>query len=175
MTNKRIVIKKPGGVEVLRLLEEPLPVPKAQEVRIRVLACGVAFGDIILRQGGNPGISFPVTPGYDLVGEVESVGPDVTRFKVRDRVTGFPLTGGYTTYICLPEAEIVPVPIRLAPLDAVSVVLNYTTAFRLLTKAAKLKAGGQRSGTRGSRWGGDGRLTTGTSPGNHRLWNRLHR
>ena len=139
--NKRIVIGKPGGTDALRLIEEPLPTPKAGEVRVRVRACGVAFGDILLRRGAAPGTSYPVTPGYDIVGEVDTVGPDVTRFRIGDWVAGLPVTGGYTTYICLPETELVAVPAHLPPTEVVAVLLNYTTAFRLLTKAAKLKAG----------------------------------
>ena len=139
--NRRIVIQKPGGPDALRLLEEPLPLPKDHEVRIRVRACGVAFGDSLIRQGAAPGTSYPVTPGYDIVGEVDTVGSAVTRFKAGDQVAGLPVLGGYTTFICLPERELVPVPIHLPPAEVVSVLLNYTTALRLLTKAARLKTG----------------------------------
>lgn len=139
--NKRIVIDKPGSADQLHLIEELTPTPKAGEVRIRVLACGVAFGDVLLRQGGTPGATYPITPGYDLVGEIDAVGHGMTHFKVGDRVAGLPQSGAYTTYICLPESEIVPVPTHLNPVEVVSVLLNYTTAFRLLTKAATLKAG----------------------------------
>ncbi|MBC8155690.1 MAG: zinc-binding dehydrogenase [Bacteroidetes bacterium] len=139
--NKRIVIKKTGGIDALELIEEPLPILKVAEVRVRVRASGVAFGDILLRKGAVPGTSYPVTPGYDIVGEVEAIGTAVTRFKTGDLVAGLPVTGGYTTFICLPETELVPVPAHLPPAKVVSVLLNYTTAFRLLTKAANLKAG----------------------------------
>lgn len=139
--NKRIVIEKPGGIDVLKLIEEPVCLPKPTEVRVRVRASGVAFGDIMLRKGAAPGTSYPVTPGYDIVGEVHAVGTDVTRFTIGDSVAGLPVTGGYTTYICLPEIELVPVPAHLPPAEVVSVLLNYTTAFRLLTKAANLKVG----------------------------------
>lgn len=139
--NKRIVINKPGGTDALQLLDEPLPVPQPQQVRIRVRASGVAFGDILLRRGAAPGTSYPVTPGYDIVGEVDAIGPNVTRFNMGDVVAGLPVTGGYTTYLCLPEAELVPVPAHLPSAEVVAVLLNYTTAFRLLTKAARLNAG----------------------------------
>lgn len=139
--NKRIVIHKSGGTDALKLIEEPLPMPKAAEVRVRVRASGVAFGDVLLRKGATPGTSYPITPGYDIVGEVDAVGTDVTRFKIGDFVAGLPVTGGYTTYLCLPETELVPVPANLPPAEVVSVLLNYTTAYRLLTKAAHLKAG----------------------------------
>lgn len=141
MTNKRIVIEKPGGVDRLKLIEESLPMPTANQVRIRVLACGVAFGDVLLRKGVSPGTTYPITPGYDIVGDVAMIGPAVTRFKVGDRVAAIPVTGGYTTYISLLERDLIPVPTHLTPADVVSVMLNYTTAFRLLTKAAKLNAG----------------------------------
>ncbi|GAB3225038.1 medium chain dehydrogenase/reductase family protein [Spirosoma arcticum] len=141
MINKRIVIDKPGGIATLRLIEEPLPIPEDNQVRVRVLASGVAFGDVALRKGGNPGTSFPITPGYDLVGEVDSVGTTAIRFKIGDRVAAIPVTGGYTTYCCLPETELVPVPAHLSPPAVVSVILNYTTAYRLLTQATRLKAG----------------------------------
>lgn len=139
--NKRIVVEKPGGTDALKLIEEALPLPKPSEVRVRVRASGVAFGDIMLRKGAAPGTPYPVTPGYDIVGEVDAVGTDVTRFTIGDSVAGLPITGGYTTYICLPETELVSVPAHLPPAEVVSVLLNYTTAFRLLTKAANLKAG----------------------------------
>ena len=139
--NKRIVVQKPGGTDALRLVEEPLPVPAARQVRVRVRAGGVAFGDILVRKGAAPGTSYPVTPGYDIVGEVDAVGTDVTRFKSGDMVAGLPVTGGYATYLCLPEAELVAVPAHLPPAEVVSVLLNYTTAYRLLTRAARLKAG----------------------------------
>ena len=139
--NRRIVIQKPGGPDALRLLEEPLPIPKDDEVRIRVRACGVAFGDSLIRQGAAPGTSYPVTPGYDIVGDVDAVGSAVTRFRAGDRVAGLPVLGGYTAFICLPESDLVSVPIHLPPAEVVSVLLNYTTALRLLTKAARLKTG----------------------------------
>lgn len=140
--NKRIVIKRPGGVEMLELIEGPIPQPKPNEVRIRVLACGVAFGDILFREGISPGApSFPFTPGYDITGQVEAVGDAVTQFRIGNRVAAFSGTGGYTTYICLPESQLIIVPDHLNPTDVVSVILNYTTGFQLLTKAAGLKAG----------------------------------
>ncbi|WP_299287153.1 medium chain dehydrogenase/reductase family protein [uncultured Mucilaginibacter sp.] len=140
MLNKRIVIERAGGVEVLKLIEEPIPQPKANEVLIQVRASGVAFGDILFRQGISPA-TYPMTPGYDIAGEVEAIGSAVTKFKTGDTVAGFSGTGGYTTYICLPENQLTTVPDGLNPEETVSVVLNYTAAYQLLTKAAGLKSG----------------------------------
>lgn len=140
--NKRIVASQPGGPEQLQLQEEPLPLPQPDEVRVRVLAAGVAYGDVMLRQGKTPGgPPFPRTPGYDLVGEVDAVGSAVTTFQPGDRVAALPGIGSYTTYRCLPARDLVPVPATLKPAEVVSVLLNYTTAYQLLTRAAHLTAG----------------------------------
>lgn len=140
--NQRIIIEKPGGPAQLRLWDEPMPVPQPHEALIRVRACGVAFGDTMYRRGASPGAPpFPLTPGYDLVGDVEAVGSAVRLVRPGDRVAALPGLGSYTTYCCLPASELVPVPAPLSPTEAVSVVLNYATAYRLLTRAARLQAG----------------------------------
>lgn len=141
MLNHRMVIDRPGGPEQLHLRAEPLPVPLPHEARVRVLAAGVAYGDIMLRKGAPGYPPFPVTPGYDLVGEVEAVGRAVAHLRPGDRAAALPGTGGYAAYNCLPASELVPVPAGLKPAEVVSVLLNYTTAYQLLTKAAKLRAG----------------------------------
>lgn len=141
--NPRIVIAQPGGPEQLRLREEPMPVPQAHEALVRVRACGVSYGDIIFQRGALPGAPpFPLTPGYDLVGDVEAVGRAVTQVKPGDRVAALlPDLGSYATYVCVPAKELVAVPTQLPPAEAVSVLLNYITAYRMLTQAARLKAG----------------------------------
>ena len=142
LTNPYIAASRPGGPEQLQLLDGPLPQPQPDEVRVRVLAAGVAYGDVMLRQGKTPGAPpFPRTPGYDLVGEVEAVGSAVTTFRPGDRVAALPGSGCYTTYRCLPARDLVPVPANLEPAEVVSVLLNYTTAYQLLTRAARLTAG----------------------------------
>ena len=141
MLNHRIVLDRSGGLDQLNFREEPLPVPQPHEARVRVLASGVAYGDLMLRKGAPGYPPFPLTPGYDLVGEVDVVGSAVTHLHPGDRVAALPGIGGYAAYVCLPANELVPVPAGLRPADVVSVLLNYTTAYRLLTGAAKLHAG----------------------------------
>ena len=63
MKNRRAVITKPGGPEVLAIIEEELPPPERDEVQLRVLASGVAYGDVMKRLGLNPGMpNMPYTP-----------------------------------------------------------------------------------------------------------------
>ena len=140
--NQKVVVNKPGGVAVLQLVQEEEPIPKKGEVKVRILASGVAFGDVMLRMGiGTPASAYPLTPGYDIVGVVEAVGTGTVKYNVGDRVAGLPGKGGYQQLICLPEHELIPVPPSLEPDEVVSVILNYTTAYQLLTRVTHLKAG----------------------------------
>ena len=86
-TMKRVVVDHFGGPEVLRVVEDDVPQPGPGEVRVRVLAAGVSFTDAMLRAGTYLGVPKPpFTPGYDLVGIVEELGPGCTRLREGDRV-----------------------------------------------------------------------------------------
>jgi NADPH:quinone reductase-like Zn-dependent oxidoreductase len=78
MKNQRIVVTHPGGPEVLELIEEDLPEPQAGQVRVKILAAGVAYADVGVRLGTYPlpeSSQRPVSPGYDIVGVVDALGP----------------------------------------------------------------------------------------------------
>ena len=84
---KRVIVDHFGGPEVLRVVEEDVPQPGPGEVRVRVLAAGVSFTDSQLRAGTYLGVPKPpFTPGYELVGVVEELGPRCTRRRVGDRI-----------------------------------------------------------------------------------------
>jgi NADPH2:quinone reductase len=77
---KGVVIDQFGGSEVLKVVEDDIPQPGPGEVRVRVLTAGVSFSDSLLRAGvylGGP--KPPFTPGYELVGVVEEIGPGCSR------------------------------------------------------------------------------------------------
>ena len=91
---KRVVVERFGGREVLRVVEEDDPRPGDGEVRVRVLAAGVSFTDAQIRAGtylGGP--RPPFTPGYELVGVVEALGPGCSRLRVGDRVGALAVWG----------------------------------------------------------------------------------
>jgi len=141
-TCKRIVVTHYGGPEALHIREESCPEPKRGEVAVRVLAAGVSLPDIMARQGVHPETPrVPFTPGWDLVGVVEQLGAGVTGFERGQTVAAMPISGAYTEYICLPQSEFVPVPAGLDPAAAVSLVLNYITAYQMLHRSAKLRPG----------------------------------
>src|SRR5580704_19049092 len=142
MRNTRVVLTALGGPEVLKVIDDEIRDPAANEVRIKILTCGVAFADVLMRRGlYSPVPALPYSPGYDIVGTVESCGPVVTQWKPGDLVIALSMTGGYSRYIVLPESELVQMPAGLDPAEAVSLVLNYTTAYQLIHRIAKLRQG----------------------------------
>lgn len=142
MRNARVVLTALGGPQVLKMIEEDIQAPGAHEVLVRILACGVAFADVLMRRGLYPGVpALPYTPGYDIVGVVESCGTGVLQWQAGDFVAALTQTGGYSRYIVLAERELVRVPAGLNAAEAVSLVLNYTTAYQLIHRIAKLQKG----------------------------------
>ena len=118
MKMKAIVCTKYGPPDVLQLQEVEIPVPKDNEVRIKVHATTCHVGDVRVRSFNVPfwqmipfrlylGLAKPKRPilGMELAGEIEAVGKDVKRFKKGDQVfalTGFGF-GAHAEYKCLPE------------------------------------------------------------------------
>jgi NADPH:quinone reductase-like Zn-dependent oxidoreductase len=83
----------------------------------------------------------PFSPGYDVVGIVDKLGNGVSGFKLGDTVTALTMIGGYSRYLCVPAAELIPVPAGLDPAEAVSLVLNYVTAHQMIHRVAELRSG----------------------------------
>ncbi|HKW97870.1 MAG TPA: medium chain dehydrogenase/reductase family protein [Bryobacteraceae bacterium] len=141
MKHTRIIVTHYGGPDALEVVEEERPEPKAGEVRVRVLAAGVAQPDIMAREGIHPETPrVPFTPGWDLVGVVDELGAGVSQFEPGRIVAALPIHGAYAEYVCLPQRELVPVPAGLDAGEAVSLILNYVTAYQMLHRSAKVRA-----------------------------------
>ena len=140
---KRVVVDRYGGPEVLRMVEEEDPRPGPGEVRVRVLAAGVSFTDSQLRAGtyipGGP--KPPFTPGYELVGVVEELGPDCSRLRVGDRIGALTVWGADADRVCVPEAGAVAVPEDLDPAEVLSLLFPYMTAYQVLHRTAMVETG----------------------------------
>jgi len=138
----RIIVTHYGGPDALQALEEECPEPKRGEVRVRVLAAGVSLPDIMAREGIHPETpAVPYTPGWDLVGIVDRVGNGASGFETGQLVAAMPISGAYAEFVCLPQRELVPVPAGLDAAEAVSLILNYITAYQMLHRSAKVKPG----------------------------------
>lgn len=139
---KRIVVAHYGGPETLQVVEEQCAEPKRGEVRVRLLAAGVALPDVLAREGIHPETpKVPFTPGWDLIGVVERLGDGVSELHAGQIVAAMPISGAYSEFICLPQRELIPVPTGLDPAEAVSLVLNYITAYQMLHRSAKVQEG----------------------------------
>ena len=142
MKHTRVVVSHYGGPEELRLVEEERPEPKRGEVRVRVLAAGVSLPDLLMREGVHPETPrLPFTPGWDLVGVVDEVGDGVAGIEAGRPVAALPISGAYAEFVCLPARELVPVPPGLDAAEAVSLILNYVTAYQMLQRTAKVRPG----------------------------------
>ena len=111
-------------------------------MRVRVLAAGVALPDLMMREGIHPETPpLPFTPGWDLIGTVDRLGDGVAGIEPGRIVAALPISGAYAEFVCMPHRDLVPVPSGLDAAEAVSLVLNYVTAYQMLHRSAKVKPG----------------------------------
>jgi NADPH:quinone reductase len=142
MRHARVIVTHYGGPEAIQVIEEECPEPKAGEVRVRVLAAGVSLPDVMAREGIHPETPpVPFTPGWDFVGVVDRLGAGVSGIEPGQIVAALPIHGAYAEFVCLPRGELVPVPAGLDAAEAVSLVLNYITAYQMMHRSAHVKAG----------------------------------
>jgi hypothetical protein len=96
----------------------------------------------MLRAGTYLGVPKPpFTPGYELVGVVEKLGPGCSRLRVGDRIGALTVWGADAEHVCVPEANAVEVPEDLDPAEVLNLVFTYMTAYQLLHRTAKVKRG----------------------------------
>ncbi|MFD3555865.1 medium chain dehydrogenase/reductase family protein [Streptomyces goshikiensis] len=143
-TVERIEIVLPGKVEPegLELHRGPVPVPAAGQVVVAMEATGVSFAEQQMRRGryyDQP--PFPFVPGYDLVGTVLTVGEGVDRGLLGTRVAALTKTGGWASHIALDAADVVAVPAGISAVDAETAVVNGITAWQMLHRKARVRAG----------------------------------
>jgi putative PIG3 family NAD(P)H quinone oxidoreductase len=140
---KAIVIREPGGPEVLGLRDVPDPEVPHAHVRVRVHAVGVNRADLLQRAGfypAPPGVPRDI-PGLEYAGVVESLGPGATRFAVGDRVHGLLGGGAYAELIVAHEREIAPTPAGLEDAEAAAVPEAFVTAYDALVVRGRLQPG----------------------------------
>jgi NADPH:quinone reductase-like Zn-dependent oxidoreductase len=138
-----MTISGAGGPERMKLSSLTVPAPGPGEVRVRMLAAGVAYADIMVREGlYSTDEGWPRIPGYDIVGEIEAVGPDApSHLSVGTRVAALTVTGSYARHRILPVRWCVPVATWVDPASAVALVLNYLTAYQMMFRVASLESG----------------------------------
>ena len=137
---KALVITEHGPPDVMRVQERPDPEPGPGEVRIAVRAAGVNFADLLARVGLYP--DAPKTPcvlGYEVGGEVESVGEGVEGHEVGDRVMAGTRFGGQAELVTVPADQLLPLHKKLSFEQGAAFPVNYGTAYAALVIMAGLK------------------------------------
>src|SRR5687767_15619851 len=128
MAMRAVEITKPGGPEVLKVVERPQPEPRANEILIKVAAAGVNRPDVLQRSG-----NYPVPPdasdlpGLEVAGEVVARGDAVKMWNVGDKVCALVHGGGYAEYCVTPEVQALPVPKGLSMIEAASLPETFFT------------------------------------------------
>ncbi len=168
---KAIVVRTPGGTDVLKIEQIPDPTPGAKDVVIKVDACGVCFHDIVTRNGTlKAGVHMPCILGHEISGTVVEVGKEVRDFHKGDRVataqryhicgscrycrsgretlctdrkfTGdWGLVGGYAEYVAIEDDNVALVPEAVALQDASIVACAIGTILNAIREVGRLSAG----------------------------------
>ena len=138
---KAVVLTGTGGPEVLQVREQPDPAVGPGDVRIAVKAAGINFADTMARVGLYPDSPKPpCVLGYEVAGEVESVGEGVTAHKVGDRVVAGTRFGGQAELVSVPEAQVLRLPEKLSFEQGAAFPVNYGTAYAALVIMGSLRA-----------------------------------
>lgn len=157
-TYRSVEVVEPGGA--LHLVDRPVPEPATGEVRVRVEACGVCHSDSQIAAGYLPGTVFPVTPGHEVAGHIEAIGPGVIDWHLGDRVaigwfgfycgtcyrcrrgdfvhcqrskiTGAAVPGGYAETLIVHQSGLARIPDVLSAIEAAPLACAGVTMFNSL-------------------------------------------
>jgi len=172
-----MLLEKPAPLESspLRAVDIPAPTPVANQVRVRVRCCGVCHTDLHIVEGDLTLPTLPLVPGHQIVGEVDQLGPEVTLFKLVDRVgipwlystdgvcpfceqhsenlcehakfTGYHVNGGYAEYCVVREDFAHPLPAVFSDENASPLLCAGVIGYRSYRQSGA--AAGQRLGLYG--------------------------
>jgi D-arabinose 1-dehydrogenase-like Zn-dependent alcohol dehydrogenase len=157
-------ISKPGAD--FEIVERAIPKPGAEQVLIKVQACGVCHSDVLTKEGQWPGIQYPRTPGHEVAGVITEVGAGVFAWKKGQRVgvgwhgghdntcrecrrgdfrncanakvSGISYDGGYQQYMVAPVTALVAIPDGLSDIDAAPLLCAGITTYNSLRHSGAL-------------------------------------
>jgi NADPH2:quinone reductase len=139
---RAVEVSAPGGPEVLKPVERPVPSPKPGEILIKVAAAGVNRPDVLQRMGlyAVPPDASDL-PGLEVAGEVVSVGSSVKTIRVGENVCALVHGGGYAEYCIAPEGTALPFPTGFSAVEAASLPETFFTVYGNVYDRAKLAPG----------------------------------
>ncbi len=142
--NRVVRVRRFGGPDELEVVDAPLPTAGRGEVRVRVLASGVEYTDVVIRRHLYPQTMRrrpPFVLGYDVVGEIDQLGDGVRGFQLGDRVADLTVLGSNAAYRTLRGRDLTRVPAGVDAAEAAALILSWTTAYQLLHRAARVQRG----------------------------------
>src|SRR5215472_3603139 len=142
--NRVVQVRRFGDADGLAVVDAPLPVAGRGEVRVRALASGLEYTDVVIRRHLYPQTSArrpPFVLGYDVVGEIDQLGDGVSGFQPGDRVADMTVLGSNAAYRTLRADSLTRVPADVDAAEAATLILSWTTAYQLLHRAARVEQG----------------------------------
>ena len=142
--NRAVELGAYGGPEALRIVDLPLPTAGPGEVRVKVLASSINYTETLIRRHLYPQTAayrLPFVMGYDVVGEIDQLGPGVSGFQIGERVADMTVVGSDARFRLLRAKEVTLVPLEVDAAEAATLILSWTTAYQLLHRSAKVKPG----------------------------------
>lgn len=142
---QKIQIAAAGGYEQLRLVDGPDLQPGPGQVRVAVRAAGVNYADCVARMGlyasAKKYEGWPLTPGFEVAGTVDAVGPGVTDLTVGERVIALVRFGGYASQVLAPRAQVLRFPQAWSDAEAAGFAVAFFTAWFGLEHLARVRPG----------------------------------
>ncbi|MDU0340841.1 NAD(P)H-quinone oxidoreductase [Bosea rubneri] len=141
-TMTAIGFEAPGGPEVLKPQQRPVPQPGPGEVLVAVAIAGINRPDVLQRMGGYappPGASD--IPGLEIAGTVVGLGEGASRFRLGDQLCGLIAGGGYAQYAVVHESNALPIPAGLSIEEAGAIPETYFTVWTNVFQRGGLKSG----------------------------------
>jgi D-arabinose 1-dehydrogenase-like Zn-dependent alcohol dehydrogenase len=160
------VVQVPKAGADFEIVEREIPLPGPGQVRIQVQACGVCHSDVLTKEGGWPGITYPRVPGHEIAGVIDEAGPGVTQWKkgqrvgvgwhggqdgtclscrrgdfancANGRVCGISYDGGYQEYMVAPVEALAQMPDSLDAAEAAPLMCAGITTFNALRHSGAL-------------------------------------
>tara|TARA_B100001113_G_scaffold346199_1_gene336802 strand:+ start:4 stop:1026 length:1023 start_codon:yes stop_codon:yes gene_type:complete len=140
---RTIVISKYGSPDVLKIIKQDDLIPEADEVIIRVNKAGINFADLMMRLGiyGKQAPKVPFSPGYEVSGTISSIGANVDKFSIGQRVAALTGFNGYSEEVKVLENQVVGIGDEVSFEDAAAMPVTYLTAFHMLVELGKIRKG----------------------------------
>lgn len=142
--NRVVRVRRFGGPDGLEVIDAPMPTAGRGEVRVRVLASGLEYTDVLIRRHLYPQTTLrrpPFVMGYGAVGDIDQLGDGVGGFQLGDRVADMTVVGSNAAYRTLRADRLTRVPAGLDAAEAATLILSWTTAYQLLHRAAHVQRG----------------------------------